>query len=128
MTVIGREDLEFRQFPGRTTSNPFRDAGQGASTVREVMIEHVPSRSPHLHPNSEEIVYVVAGTGRVWLDGVFHPVGPGSWYRIPAQTPHATMADPGQHMTLVCFFPHDDFANNIEELDMVIEAAKEDGN
>ena len=128
MTVIGREDLEFRQFPGRTTSNPFRDAGQGASTVREVMIEHVPSRSPHLHPNSEEIVYVVAGTGRVWLDGVFHPVGSGSWYRIPAKTPHATMADPGQRMTLVCFFPHDDFANNIEELDMVIEAAKEDGN
>ena len=128
MTVIGRGDLEYREFPGRTTSNPFRDAGQGASTVREVVIEHVPSRSPHFHPNSEEIVYVVAGNGRVWLDGVFHPVGPGSWYRIPAKTPHATMADPGQRMTLVCFFPHDDFANNIEELDMVIEAAKEDGN
>ncbi|HJQ75710.1 MAG TPA: cupin domain-containing protein [Acidimicrobiia bacterium] len=128
MTVIGRGDLEYRQFPGRTTSNPFRDAGQGASTVREVVIEHVPSRSPHLHPNSEEIVYVAAGSGRVWLDGIFHPVGPGSWYRIPAKTPHATMADPGQRMTLICFFPHDDFANNIEELDMVIEAAKEDGN
>ena len=127
MTVIGRGDLEYREFPGRTTSNPFRDAGQGASTVREVVIEHVPSRSPHFHPNSEEIVYVVAGNGRVWLDGVFHPVGPGSWYRIPAKTPHATMADPGQRMTLVCFFPHDDFANNIEELDMVIEAGKDEG-
>ena len=127
MTVIGRGDLEYREFPGRTTSNPFRDAGQGASTVREVVIEHVPSRSPHFHPNSEEIVYVAAGSGRVWLDGIFHPVGPGSWYRIPAKTPHATMADPGQRMTLICFFPHDDFANNIEELDMVIEAGKDEG-
>jgi quercetin dioxygenase-like cupin family protein len=124
MTVVGRDELEFRDFPGRATSDPFRAAGQGESTVRQVTIEHVPSRSPHLHPQSEEIVHVVAGTGRVWLDGVFHQVGPGSWYRIPAGTPHATLADPGQRMTLVCFFPHDDFPNNIEELELVIEADK----
>lgn len=126
MTVVGPDELEFRDFPGRTTSDPFRGAGQGASTVRQVVLEHVPSRSPHVHPHSEEIVYVVAGTGRVWLDGVFHAVGPGSWYRIPAGTPHATMADRGERMSLVCFFPHDDFAGNIVELDTVIEAGEED--
>jgi quercetin dioxygenase-like cupin family protein len=128
VTVVGPDELRFRDFPGRTTSDPFRDAGQGASTVRQVTIEYVPSRSPHLHPHSEEIVYVVAGTGRVWLDGVFHPVGPGSWYRIPARTPHATMANRGERMSLVCFFPHDDFSKNIEELDLEIEADEEDGN
>lgn len=127
MTVVGPDELRFRDFPGRKTSNPFQEAGQGASTVRQAVIEYVPSRSPHLHPHSEEIVYVVAGQGRVWLDGVFHPVQPGSWYRIPARTPHATLADRGEPMTLVCFFPHDDFPNNIEELDIVIEADKEDG-
>lgn len=126
MTVVGPDELEFRDFPGRTTSDPFRGAGQGASTVRQVVLEHVPSRSPHVHPHSEEIVYVVAGTGRVWLDGVFHAVGPGSWYRIPAGTPHATMADRGERMSLVCFFPHDDLAGNIVELDTVIEAGEED--
>jgi quercetin dioxygenase-like cupin family protein len=122
MTVVGPEELEFREFPGRLTSDPFRRAGQGSSTVRQVTIDYVPSRSPHLHPLSEEIVYVVAGTGRVWLDGVFQPVGPGSWYRIPARTPHATLADQGETLSLVCFFPHDDFANNIEELDLIISA------
>ena len=127
MTFVGPDDLWFRDFPGRTASDPFREAGQGASTVRQVVIEYVPSRSPHLHPQSEEVVYVVAGTGRVWLDGVFHPVGPGSWYRIPARTPHATMADRGERMSMVCFFPHDDFPNNIEELDIVIEADQEGG-
>ena len=125
MTVVGPDELRFRDFPGRTTSDPFKEAGQGASTVRQVVIEYVSSRSPHLHPQSEEIVYVVAGTGRVWLDGVFHAVGPGSWYRIPPRTPHATMADRGERLSLVCFFPHDDFPNNIQELDMVIEADKE---
>jgi quercetin dioxygenase-like cupin family protein len=127
MTVVGPDELRFRDFPGRTTSDPFKEAGQGASTVRQVVIEYVPSRSPHLHPQSEEIVYVVAGTGRVWLDGVFHAVGPGSWYRIPPRTPHATMADRGERLSLVCFFPHDDFPNNIEELAIVINADKEGG-
>ena len=125
MTVVGPDELRFRDFPGRTTSDPFKEAGPGASTVRQVVIEYVPSRSPHLHPQSEEIVYVVAGTGRVWLDGVFHSVRPGSWYRIPARTPHATLADRGERLSLVCFFPHDDFPNNIQELDIMIEADKE---
>ena len=126
MTVVGAEELEFRDFPGRRTSDPFRHASRGASTVRQVLIEHVATRSPHRHPKSEEIVYVVAGTGRVWLNGVFHAVGPGSWYRIPAGTPHATLADAGEPMSLVCFFPHDDFADNIEELDLLLEADEED--
>jgi quercetin dioxygenase-like cupin family protein len=125
VTVVGPHELRFREFPGRTTADPFKTAGQGESTVRQVVIEHVSSRSPHLHPESEEIVHVVAGRGRVWLDGVFHPVGPGSWYRIPAGTPHATMADTGERLSLVCFFPHDDFASNIEELDLVLEADEE---
>jgi quercetin dioxygenase-like cupin family protein len=125
VTVVGPDELRFREFPGRTTADPFKTAGQGESTVRQVVIEHVSSRSPHLHPESEEIVHVVAGRGRVWLDGVFHPVGPGSWYRIPAGTPHATMADTGERLSLVCFFPHDDFASNIEELDLVLEADEE---
>ncbi|MGH8946666.1 MAG: cupin domain-containing protein [Acidimicrobiia bacterium] len=126
MTVIGPDELRYRDFPGRTTGDPFQEAGKGASTVRQVTIDYVPSRSPHLHPHSEEIVYVVSGRGRVWLDGVFHDVGPGSWYRIPAQTPHATMADRGERMSLVCFFPHDDFANNIEELDLILEVNQEE--
>ena len=42
MTVVGPDELRFRDFPGRTTSDPFKEAGQGASTVRQVVIEYVP--------------------------------------------------------------------------------------
>jgi hypothetical protein len=31
------------------------------------------------------------------------------------------VADPGERMSLVCFFPHDEFASNIEELDLLLE-------
>ena len=121
MTVVGPDELNFRDFPGRSTADPFKVAGRGASTVRQVVIEHVETRSPHRHPHSEEVVYVVSGRGRVWLDGTFHAVGPGTWYRIPTGTAHATVADPGEKMSLVCFFPHDDLSSNIEELDVLLE-------
>jgi quercetin dioxygenase-like cupin family protein len=126
MTVVGPGDLQFRDFPGRSTADPFRVAGKGESTVRQVSMEHVAARGPHRHPKSEEVVYVVAGHGRVWLDGTYHQVGPGSWYRIPAGMPHATLPDPGEQMSLVCFFPHNEFGDNIEELDMLLEPDKEE--
>lgn len=121
MTVVGPDDLEYRDLPGRRTANPFAAAGPGESTVRQVTIDPVHRRSPHRHPQSEEIVYVVSGRGRVWLDGTFHPVRPGWWYRIPAGLPHATLADPGERLSLVCFFPHDDLEENIEELDLILD-------
>lgn len=125
MTVVGSDALEFRDFPGRRTANPFAGS-RGESTVRQVTIDPVPRRSPHVHPRSEEVVFVVSGRGRVWIDGTYHPVSPGSWYRIPAGTPHATLADPGERMSLVCFFPDDDFKSNIEELDLVLEGREEE--
>lgn len=121
MTVVGPDNLEYRDLPGRRTANPFAAAGPGESTVRQVTIDPGHGRSPHRHPQSEEIVYVVSGRGRVWLDGTFHPVHPGWWYRIPAGLPHATLADPGERLSLVCFFPHDDFKENIEELDLILD-------
>ncbi len=121
MTVVGRDELRFRDLPGRRTADPFAVAGRGSSTVRLVAIDPVPKRSPHVHPRSEEIVYVVSGHGRVWIDGAFHPVGPGSWCRIPPGMPHATFAEAGERMTLVCFFPHDDYADNLQELDLVVD-------
>lgn len=128
MTVVPGESLVFEDRPGRRTADPFAIAGPGMASARKVILEPVRQRSPHRHPHSEEIVYVEAGRGRVWLDGEFHPVGPGSWYRIPAGMPHATLADAGERMSLVCFFPHESLERNIEELDLLLEGTKEEPN
>lgn len=126
MTVVPGHDLVFEPRAGRRTADPFAVAGPGQSSARQVILEPVRHRSPHRHPHSEEIVYVEAGRGRVWLDGTFHPVGPGSWYRIPAGMAHATLADAGERMSLICFFPHEALERNIEELDLLLEGTKED--
>lgn len=126
MTVVAPGGFDFDRLPGRNSGDPFATAGRGESSVRQITIEPAPTRSPHLHPHSEEVIYVVEGRGRVWIDGVFHDVGPGSWYRIPAMVPHATTALPGESLTLACFFPHPELADNIEELDTVIDLTEEE--
>lgn len=122
MTVVPGDSLAYEERPSRLSSNPFQGVPID-STVRQVILESGP-RTPHLHPHSEEIVYVVSGRGKVWVDGVQHPVERGSWFRIPPRTPHATLAY--ETMNLVCFFPHDELDENIEELDHVLEIDEED--
>lgn len=39
------------------------------------------------------IVHVLAGEGLLTVDGDEHPVGPGSWVRMPARTRHALVAE-----------------------------------
>ncbi|MGH8871360.1 MAG: cupin domain-containing protein [Acidimicrobiia bacterium] len=124
MTVVNGPDLLYEDRPARRIANPFAESGPGESSARQVILHPVDRRSPHLHPHSEEVVYVIEGSGRVWIDGESHPVRPGSWVRIPAGTPHATLA--AEPMLLACFFPHHDLAQNIEELDVVIETDQEE--
>ncbi len=126
MTVVRPGDLSFRDFPGEPRRTHSETAGQGESTVREVVIEHVPSRSPHLHPHQRGDRLRGGGPGPGLAGRRLPPVGPGTWYRIPSGTPHATLAAPGERLSLVCFFPHDHFADNIEELDMHLEYPEED--
>jgi mannose-6-phosphate isomerase-like protein (cupin superfamily) len=44
---------------------------------------------PHLHRRATELYYVLAGEGEVVLDGVAHPVRPGTMVHIPPGVAHA---------------------------------------
>ncbi len=126
MTVVNGDDIVYQDRPTRLSADPFASSGRGESSARQVILEPVPQRTPHLHPHSEEVVFVAEGRGEVWIDGVRHPVQAGSWVRVPAGTPHATMAAPGEPMRLICFFPHDDLEQNIEELDLLLDGPEEE--
>jgi quercetin dioxygenase-like cupin family protein len=118
--------LDFVALPGRRSADPL---GGGAAdvSVRVVAIEPDVRRSPHRHPHSSEVVYVVGGRGRMWQEGEVVDVGPGDVAHVPAGTPHATLAVGGT-LRLVCFFPHPRLDDNIEELtDIVLPHADELG-
>ena len=69
---------------------------------------------------SEEIVYVAAGEGEAWIDGQRHPVTAGDIVHIPIGAAHATIPSDGEHMRLICFFPHPHLPENIEDTDITV--------
>ena len=117
MSVTPSKDLLFNELPGRSSADPLRDRG-AASSVRIVRLDPGSSRRAHRHPLSEEVVYVGSGHGTAFISGIPHRVGPGDVLHIPAGALHATIPDAGELVELVCFFPHPDLSQNLEESDI----------
>ncbi len=119
MTIVARAELDFVDLPGRRSANPLISILSEAS-VRVVELERTSNRTAHVHPFSEEIVYVAAGHGEAWIDGELHPVTEGDILHIPTGAAHATIPSEGELMRLVCFFPHPHLPENIEDTDITV--------
>ncbi len=115
--VHRRAGHRFEDLEGRRSANPIAGETLGSS-VRIVELEPVEGRTAHRHPHSEEIVYIEAGTGRVWINGSLHRVEPGDIVVVPAGAAHATI--PETPMRLICFFPHGDLSANLRETDIQV--------
>ena len=117
MTVQIRHlaDLAFDDLPGRRSADPLAGLDTDGMSVRVVRLEAGVRRSAHRHPHSPEVVYVAEGSGIVWLDGHRERAGTGDVVLVPTGVPHATVPD-SSGMLLVCFFPHPDLSDNLEEL------------
>ena len=81
MTVLHRGGLQFRELAGRLSADPL-PAGVGGCSMRIVRIAPGP-RTPHRHPQSVELMYVVEGTGTTWEGDArsrgSRRRGPGGW-------------------------------------------------
>lgn len=115
MPVVPAGSLDFTALPGRLSADPLPPGLAAGCSARVVRIAPG-ARTPHVHPRSAEVVYVVDGTGTAWEDDVPTRVGPGDLVVVPSGVPHATVAAGPGDLVLVCFFPHPDLAANIEEL------------
>jgi mannose-6-phosphate isomerase-like protein (cupin superfamily) len=60
----------------------------------------------HYHANTTEVYYILEGTGKMELNGEWHPVSPGSVIRIDRGTRHRLVGDDGKAVsTIVMAFP-----------------------
>lgn len=114
--------MHFADLPGRRSADPL-GASATTSSIRVVELARVATRTAHKHPFSEEIVYVEAGHGQVWIEGVRQSIGPGDVVRIPAGAAHATIPAEASAMRLICYFPHPDLASNIVETAITVTEA-----
>lgn len=115
MPVVPLAAIDFTELPGRASGDPLAGLDADGCSVRVVRV--APGRrTPHRHPDSIEVICVVAGTGEHWQGDTATPVGPGDVALVPRGVPHATVATGDRELELVCFFPHPDLAENTEEL------------
>lgn len=113
--------MRFKALPGRDSADPFDGEMESDLSLRIVKMSADPHRAPHLHPHSAEAVYVIAGSGTLWVDGERIPVEQGDSFLIPAGARHATLPDEDVAMELICFFPHADLSQNMQELTESVE-------
>jgi quercetin dioxygenase-like cupin family protein len=114
--VVGPAALDYTDLPGRLSADPV-PPGLGADySVRVVRVGPGP-RTPHVHPHSEEVTYVVSGSGNAWEGSTSTPVGPGDTVFVPRGVEHATVAHGDEELVLLCFFPRADLPANLVELE-----------
>jgi len=61
-------------------------------------------RPAHSHPNGEEVIYIISGSGRVLVSGEVEPVAPGTCVLFPQGAVHMLHNTGGEDMKVVCFF------------------------
>ena len=61
-------------------------------------------RPAHSHPNGEEVIFVISGSGRVMVAGEVQPVAPGTTVLFPQGAVHMLHNTGREEMKVVCFF------------------------
>jgi uncharacterized cupin superfamily protein len=58
----------------------------------------------HSHPNGEEVIYIIHGHGRVYVDGSIDSVEDGMAVLFPQGSVHMLQNTSSEEMKVVCFF------------------------
>lgn len=95
--------------PGRRSREIVSGTVGAESTLRLVEIgvaqPGAPARAPHWHPDCEEVIHVLSGTGVTWVDGAEYQMRECDTIRIAPGERHVTRNTGETTLTLLCFFP-----------------------
>ena len=108
--IISAGDARELGLPGRVSREIVSGArGSHAVTLRRVEIpaetEGGPGRSHHSHPDCEECIHVLSGTGLFCTEDGERPLRPGDTVLVPPGERHHTRNTGQQPLELLCFFP-----------------------
>lgn len=105
--LFNEEDMPEIKLPGRTvrwlmnSDNSASKYAAACSVVYEPGKRAVPA---HSHPNGEEVVYVVSGTGKVLIGDEIADIKPGSIFLFPQGVPHAMYNTGDEELKGICFY------------------------
>jgi quercetin dioxygenase-like cupin family protein len=100
-------EVEELDLPGRHLSWIVNEELLGAKHCSSCVIRVEPGqtvRPAHSHPNGEEVIYIIRGTGRVMVEGEVSPVREGTVVLFPQGKVHMLQNNGTEEMKVVCFF------------------------
>lgn len=131
MNIIRESEIEELDVPGRKLRWLFHPEGGSARncSMNVVIIAPGQTVSPaHEHPNSEEIIYVVSGSGEVLIDGEVGTIATGTAVLFPQGSVHMVRNSGSDPLKLACFFaPPADFASYRYHEDVAFPEGRQDG-
>jgi quercetin dioxygenase-like cupin family protein len=107
LPIVDENSMEALDLPGRKLRWMMTQENVDAQHCSMCMILVAPGetvRPAHSHPNGEEIIYIVRGSGKVMIEGVVEPVKAGSAVLFPQGKVHMLRNTGTEEMKVVCFF------------------------
>lgn len=71
-------------------------------SLAEARVPPGTSTTPHYHPRTEEIYYILSGRGRMHIEGEVRNVGPGDAIAIPPGSVHTITNVGAEVLTFLC--------------------------
>lgn len=89
--TIHEDHVEEKQLPGRRHKMVIRPGNMGAEKMCAGVAvfpanKHAPA---HVHPQEEEILYVLSGQGKMYFNGEPEPIKPGTFMLVPPGVEHS---------------------------------------
>ena len=102
--VVLSDAVEFQTVDWGLTKNLVGPESMGSEKVKVNITEYLPgySHKLHVHPNQEEVIFVLSGKGVSQTNEDTKEIGPGSVAFVPAGVAHATInTDPSESLKAV---------------------------
>jgi quercetin dioxygenase-like cupin family protein len=113
--LVHENDVEELALPGRHLRWLVTKERLNAERLSMCVIRVEPGQTvkpAHSHPNGEEVIYILSGSGRVYIDGAIDSVRAGTAVLFPQGAIHMLQNTGIEEMKVACFFaPATDLSN-----------------
>ena len=122
LPIVDENSIPALDLPGRHLRWVVNKETTGANHCSMCVIEVQPGQTvkpAHSHPNGEEVIYLLSGSGRVCIEGTVEPVQAGCAVLFPQGKIHMLQNSGNVPMKVACFFAPATDLNNYKFFDDV---------
>jgi quercetin dioxygenase-like cupin family protein len=107
LPIVHENDVPELDLPGRHLRWVITAENVNAKCSSACIIRVPPGETvkpAHSHPNGEEVIHIIHGTGRVYIEGKIEAVREGSTVLFPQGAIHMLQNTGKDEMKVICFF------------------------